>query len=745
MNAPQLFSLLTWTSASLMALPALASDPVLDTVEVTAPLPALGGPDPERGFSRSTASRQGVATYGGPAQTNPYRALELMPSVNLNGTDAYGLSVDQNFLRIRGISAYTYSNLAMTVDGVPSTVNVGNGGMGNLWDLENIDSVSLVRGATPANQGLGFGNLAGAMDLSILAPAEHFAAMARTAYGSEHFHKAFVRLDSGELGSGTRMFVSASDAQADKWRGPGEQSRHNVSAGLQQRLGSRGNLEVYAVHNRFDRHEYRPLSYAQSQDPGSFASTDYAVGKSGNAALGAQYYDYNRQAFDESNVFAKFSWQLTADTVLRLKPYWSKTEGYRSTASGNTVMRMDIDQEQAGVIGEIQTTLAGQTLLAGWWAQRIETIPPPLSQKVYNLTSSGDLSFARWAILAEMGKRDYRSPYLTVSGSQGALSYSVGARYLRFTLPGISSYAGTSIGDISRDAALARGPALNPALSTQTATFDALLPSLSLQWKLSPQLDARLAAGRTVGNPWVGPLYSSYMNSVSRFQAAGVSLQKLWNSLRLEKADTLDLGLAWRNERLSLAPTLYYTRFKDKQVTAFDPAVGVAYLQNGTDAHAYGAELEAVWRASPAWNLLGSVSWNVNTLDNAIQSGAGAQIATRGKQVPDTPHWLAKLGVSYRQDAWQISPVLRYIGKRYGDALNTEKVAGYAIADLHASYQFGRQGGFAWLALGASVLNLFDKRYISTINAGQDDARPGATGYYPGAPRTWMISLSGGF
>jgi iron complex outermembrane receptor protein len=40
------------------------------------------------------------------------------------------------------------------------------------------------------------------------------------------------------------------------------------------------------------------------------------------------------------------------------------------------------------------------------------------------------------------------------------------------------------------------------------------------------------------------------------------------------------------------------------------------------------------------------------------------------------------------------------------------------------------------------VQNLFDKRYISSINVGQDDARPGATTYYVGSPRTAMFSLT---
>lgn len=745
MKYPTTASLAVLAGSCLLAGQAMADDPVLSTVEVTATPPAAIAPDVERGFTASTVSAQGVSTFGGPAQTNPYRAIDLLPSVNLSGTDAYGLTVDQNFLRIRGISAYTFSNLSMTVNGIPSSINVGNGGMGNLWDLENVDSVSLTRGAVPADQGLGFGDLAGAMNLTLKAPSRQFSSLGRVAYGSENFHKYFARLDSGEFVSGTRFFLSGSEAGADKWRGPGEQHRKNVSLGIAQTLGADGNLEIYAVHNSFDRDEYKGLSYAQSQDLGTYNNYDYNADKTGVAAQDAQYYGYNRQKFDEDNVFAKLSWKFGADTEIRLKPYWSKTEGYRYVGNGSNVMRMNIDQEQTGLVAEIQTQLAGQSLTAGWWTQRIETIPPPLAQKVYSINSSGDLVFSRWAILADMGKRDYDSPFLKLSGGTGPFKYNAGLRYLHFTLPGITSYSGTGIGDIDREAALAMNPAINPSLTTSDSSFNALLPSLSLQWAFSPTLEGRLSAGRNIGNPWLGPLYSTYMSNVKLFQKAGVSLQSLWDSLRLEKADTVDLGLSWHGERLTLAPTLYYTRFKDKQVTAYDSAVGVSYLQNGVDAHAYGAELEAVWVATGRLNLVGSLSWNVNKLDDNIVSGAGTSIASSGKQVPDTPQWLAKLGATYRQGAWSASPMLRYVGKRYGDALNTEKVAAYTVADLHSTYKFGRQGGFAWLEVGASVLNLFDKQYISTINAGQDDARPGATTYYPGAPRTWMLSLSGGF
>jgi iron complex outermembrane receptor protein len=686
-------SLLLCPGLALAALSARAELPMLAPVEVSSSLPSLTAPDPGRAYSTSTASADGVAAFGGGALTNPYKALDLMPSVNLSGQDAYGLTVDQNFMRIRGISAYTYSNLAMTVNGVPSTVNVGNGGMGNLYDLENVESISLTRGPAAADQGFGFGDLAGAMDLRLRAPAETRGAMVRGAVGSEDFHKLFARVDSGRLSTDTRLFFSASDAATDKWRGSGSQDRQNATVGLAQNLGANGLLELYAVHNDFARNEYRPLSYAQSRNRDNY-DIDYNAKLTGVAAKDSQYYDYNRQEFTEDNVFAKLTWRLADDTLLRLSPYWQKTDGYRSTAGSNgTINRMDIEQHQRGLLAELDTRFAGANLTVGWWTQRIETIPPPLSQKAYSINASGALVFKQWGILGDMGERDYDSPFVKISGEVGGFKYGLGVRRLSVGIPGMTTYVGTGIGDISRDDALARNPAINRALTTNDSSFSATLPSASLQWTVQPGLDARLAYGRGVGNPWMGPLYSTYMSNAARFQAAGVTLQSLWDDLRLEVADTVEAGLAWRGERWTLAPTLYYSKMKDKQVTAFDPAVGVAYLQPGVHAHAYGAELEATWSASNQLDLSGSLSWNVNQLDDDIPSGSSTRLASKGNQVPDAPRFLLKLGAEYRQGDWRVAPMLRYVGKRYGDALNNEPVTSYTVADLHVGYGLGKLAG----------------------------------------------------
>ena len=703
------------------------------------------GPVAGQEYSASHVDAEGLATLGGAAQSNPYRALDLLPSVNLSGLDPYGLSVDQNFLRVRGISAYTYSTFAVTVNGTPSSASVGQGAMGNLYDLENLDGLTFWRGPQPANVGFGMGNLAGAMDLTLKAPAEKFGGRVRLAGGSDDFQKAYARIDTGRLGWGTRAFVSASSASTDKWRGPGEQSRDNVSAGVVQPIGERVTLELYGAHNHFTRPEYLPLSYAQSQDLNTWYHRDYNATLTGVAATDSSYYAYNTQTFSEDNVLGQVRWQASADSELRVKPYWLKTEGYRYTGKGTSVTRVDIEQDQKGTVIEWATRFGANALTAGYWYQELSTMPPPLSQKKYNLNAQGQLVFGGWNTLADMDARTYESPFVQFAGEAGNLHYTAGLRYLYFTMPGITTYRTTGIGDISRAAALALNPAVNTALSTHDASLDAWLPTLTARYTFSPTLDARAAYGRTVGNPWMGPLYSTYMSSTAAFTAAGVSLQTLWDTLKLEKSDTLEAGVDWQLGSWTLAPTVYYSKLRDKQVTAYDPAVKVSYLQSGVRATAYGAELEAHWRASEALTLISGISYNINKLDDDIRTAAASTLATSGKQVPDAPHWLFKLGAQYRVGPFSVAPIARYVDTRYGDALNTEKVASYTTVDVNGAYRLGNAAFLKDVELRLAVLNLFDHAYIGSITAGQDDARPGATTYLPGAPRTVTVSLAAGF
>jgi iron complex outermembrane receptor protein len=117
---------------------------------------------------------------------------------------------------------------------------------------------------------------------------------------------------------------------------------------------------------------------------------------------------------------------------------------------------------------------------------------------------------------------------------------------------------------------------------------------------------------------------------------------------------------------------------------------------------------------------------------------------TKDKQVIDTPEWTLKSGLIYILGDFELIPMVRYMGSRYGDAEHNEKIDDYVVADLKMGYTFNHLCFIDKLKLSLELTILFDHEYVSVINA-MDDSRAGNTSYYVGAPFTAMMTASFAF
>lgn len=698
----------------------------------------------------SVMPRRTVELLTGPARTNPYRALDLLPSVHSEQADAFGLTVDQNPLRIRGQIGDTFTRLSRTVEGVPLGVNVGQGAMGNLIDLDNLAGLSLVRGAVPADRGFGFGNTAGALEQSLRWGSALPGLTLVRSDGAEHFNRTFVRLDSGELSTGTRLFASASRSSADKWRGAGDGERSNVSTGLSQPLPGNTSFSLFGVFNTFRQHVYRPLTYAQTQSDGFYRDYDYngslatPIGTA-TALQNINYYDYNRQRFNEYAILSVIEFRPTSDSTLTFKPYYAGSEGYRyfgnGTSSNNAVVnRVDITQAQLGFTAEYALTLGPSRVKVGYWYQDADTMPPPTSQKSYNIAANG-LAFKGWGLLTKVEDRIFHEPYLAVSNRFGKLRLDAGVKYVRIELPEVTGYQTTGLGDISYDDALAASSGPAAGLHAAGSTQDAWLPNVGVSYEFDDRTSIRLTYGRNYAEGWLGPLYSTFKSNQAAFTAAGISLQDLWDGVKLELSDNVDLGARFGGDGWYVAPTLFYGAFHDKQVLAYDPRVNASYYQSSAAAQSMGAELEVGLTPLPWLTFFGSASYNRFRFDDDLRTAAGSTVQSAGKQVADTPEWLGKAGLTARLADFSVTPVVRYIGERYGDIENKEAIAAYEVVDLTLEYRRRKVWEFDELTVSLNLLNLFDKRYIGIIKNDQDISESLATSYYPGAPFTVVGSV----
>lgn len=718
----------------------------LPTVTVTAgdqTLPDLG--------ATATVTRldaRAVREAAGPSASSPFKAIADTPSVNFQSADPHGLT-EVGFhetIKIRGVGQ-TGPSSSRNIDDLPLTVNPG--GSKGILDLENVSGISVYRSAAPVDKSLGFSNLPGKINLTTLGPQATAASQLRLEGGSDDFKRLFFRQDSGRHGlfSG---FLSGSINDGDKWKGEGNFERQNLFGGVALDGGAAWQAELYAGYSQDERHNYRFFDYATASNFANF-KRDWS-----NDPTRVDYYDYNRQAFIDRFVYANLRTRLAEDVQLSIRPYYlSETGNYwfsainATDAARSRVVNWMIDHDNLGVLTQVDWQLTPtQSLKPGFWVQSQEPPGPPSTQQKYRVTSSG-LVFDGWQMLADHDPHRLLSPFLSYQGTFDRLNVEAGLRYVDLRVGALTAYTATGKAATLSDPGAARAAGGVDAMASADArSFEEWLPYLGLTWTVDPTTSLFTRLGRSYGLDV--NLFPYYSVQKAQFVKNGVSFQSLWDRLKLETANSIDLGLRHVRDRWSLGLTTFYARHANKQSTIYDSAIGVRYPWNAADADRYGVELEGTLRISPAWSLAGNYTWNRFRYLDDLALSSTATIASQDKQVVDAPEHMLKLGVRYDHQSWGVGLDARYIGERYGDVLNEERVDAVTLVDVLAQYRLTRA-----LTLSLNVLNLFDREYIGPISASDDAiaaytaALNGVTGngstYQYGAPRTLYVGLSAQF
>ena len=346
------------------------------------------------------------------AQVGSYKALEMLPSVNAQSADAYGMSLSKT-LRLRG--AFQTDEFLRSIEGLPVS---GHGGGGDFIDFENIQGIEVYRGAMPVEKSFGERNMTGGMDLSLLWPQDKFGATIKQGFGSDSFTRTFGRIDSGILPTGTKIFASFSTTSADKWRGDGGEpdNRDNFEMALSQPFGDRAKVEIFGVYNQSGQHDFRALTYAQSLHLGIYDNYDFSKVLTGNPAQDQYYYDFTRQYYKDTMFLGNIEVKPTDKTLFTLKPYWWEDLGYRLVGAGNGYRYMETQPVQYGFIGQYDFTVQPVDLSVGYWYQVTEdSIPTPLEMKQYTLNTTApgteNVTFGGWTTLEKESNRNYDTPY----------------------------------------------------------------------------------------------------------------------------------------------------------------------------------------------------------------------------------------------------------------------------------------------------------------------------------------------
>jgi len=212
------------------------------------------------------------------------------------------------------------------------------------------------------------------------------------------------------------------------------------------------------------------------------------------------------------------------------------------------------------------------------------------------------------------------------------------------------------------------------------------------------------------------------------------------NQLKPEEADNYDLGLRFDFDKFYIAPSVYYVKYKDRLIRIADPNdPSDIYLRNAGKVDAYGAELELGFVPIRRVSIYASFSYNKAKFkdDYVVYDPNYDNIKgnTKDKTVPDTPKYMIKLGGRFELMGFRISPSVQYVGSRYGNLINTERVSPYTLVNLNVQRRI-----YKGINLLVDVVNLTDKKYVGRINPGITEGK-----YYAGAPFTISVGLRGRF
>lgn len=224
-----------------------------------------------------------------------------------------------------------------------------------------------------------------------------------------------------------------------------------------------------------------------------------------------------------------------------------------------------------------------------------------------------------------------------------------------------------------------------------------------------------------------GSFYASFGTSANP-SFEGLLYVPAGTDLNPEKSRTYEAGTKWDlfGSRLLLTGAVFRVDKTDARTT--DSLTNTVTLDGNVRLD--GIELSATGNLTRNWQLFAGYS----LLDSEIvESRAftvvnGIRFYEQGREMINTPRNSFNLWTTYRLNKFFFGGGPRFVGKRFGNNINTRFVDSYWVADMMASYQLTKH-----FDLRVNLNNIGDKYYIDRIGGGH---------IIPGAGRSLLVSTS---
>lgn len=689
--------------------------------------------------------------------TSVIRAIEKLPSVNIQSADPFGNYEWSARVTIR---SFNQNQLGFTFDGIPlGDMSYGNHNglhISRAVSSENVGSVRVSQGAGSIGT-QSTNNLGGTVETFSIDPEDRFTADAAATYGSEDTLRGFVRLNAGTT-EGPRGYVSYAYGSTDKFKGTGKQDQHMVNAKVVVPLGL---VEVDGWLSYSDRREqdYQDMSLDMLERLGygsdnTFPDYELAIlladiganrGETGatptNPGAGTVYpgnFAFVDDAYYDASGLRKDTLAALGLTApvgdsgeFAIRGYYHDNSGrglwgtpYVPSPNGVpiSIRTTEYEMERTGVFTSLDFDVGSHSISLGGWYENNDFNQARRFYAFDSRTSPGR-SFRDFPKdpFATQWEFDFNTETLQYFVSDridlGAFTLNLGWKGFKVTNEATPVIAASfPSGSIKVEDWFQPHAGFNVEVSDTTEVFGGFTQA------------TRSFASATTTGP---------------FSTNQVGFDAIRDTLKPEQSDTYELGIRFNNARFNGVAGVYYVDFSNRLLSV---AVGSSIqgnpnaLQNVGSVRALGFEAAGDFKVTDTVTLFASYSYTDATYRDDVVDGNGNVVAAiDGATVVDTPEHLLRGEAGYDDGKLFGRVSVNYMSERYFTYTNDLSVPGRAIVDATLGYRINDN-----LELQLNATNLFDKRHISTIGSGGFGNSGDRQTLLVGAPQQFFVTVRAG-
>jgi iron complex outermembrane receptor protein len=306
-----------------------------------------------------------------------------------------------------------------------------------------------------------------------------------------------------------------------------------------------------------------------------------------------------------------------------------------------------------------------------------------------------------------------------------------------YLTPDWTLVAGLAYMNVKRDGT--NHGSLTEKAEKRSQTYNKLLPNVGLKYQLDERDQLFYSLSRNMRIPQNYVLYDKGAGSID------AKPETSWNH---------ELGWRYTDDDMTVAATLFYMQFKDRQVSSKDINGDFADINAGSVNNS-GLELEWSGLLPNHFNYYTSYTYTkAEQQDDLTVYNAGKAIVlpTSGKQFANVPKNMLAANIGYDDGRFYGTFGGKYTSKLYGDLTNDEAISGRTVFNAGAGIYLPVDKKVVKDAtLRLNVDNLFDKKYLDGVYTTKTNAasysgfRDGDPAYIVGLERTVTVSLEANF